>query len=186
MSDGANTQGVAANIRLPRLDDMADLTSLVKGAGGAAFVLVLDQVQDPHNLGALLRTAEAAGVHGVIVPDRRSAPLSGTVAKASAGAVNHVPTLEVKNLARALDELKQAGMWILGLDASAKQTVFESDLTLPIALVIGGEGTGMRRLTREHCDLLLRLPMHGAIASLNASVAGSIAMFETVRQRTHH
>jgi 23S rRNA (guanosine2251-2'-O)-methyltransferase len=162
---------------------MAELLALPRQDHTDAFILVLDQVQDPHNFGALLRTAEAAGVQAAIVPDRRSAPLSGTVAKTSAGALSHLPILEVKNLVRALDDLRQAGIWVIGLDAAAHVSLFETDLAVPLALVIGGEGEGLRRLTREHCDLLLKLPMRGAIESLNASVAGSIALFEGVRQR---
>jgi 23S rRNA (guanosine2251-2'-O)-methyltransferase len=183
IAPGANTQGVMALVDIPRLGTMDDVLAAAIAAPQKAFILVLDQVQDPHNFGALLRTAEAVGVQAVVVPDRRSAPLSGTVAKASAGAVNHLPILEVKNLVRALEEFKRAGIWVIGLDASAKVTLFDADLTVPIALAIGGEGGGLRRLTRERCDLLLRLPMRGAIESLNASVAGSIAMYEGVRQR---
>ncbi len=183
IAPGANTQGVMALVDIPRLGTMDDVLAAAIAAPQKAFILVLDQVQDPHNFGALLRTAEAVGVQAVVVPDRRSAPLSGTVAKTSAGAVNHLPILEVKNLVRALEEFKRAGIWVIGLDASAKVTLFDADLTVPIALAIGGEGGGLRRLTRERCDLLLRLPMRGAIESLNASVAGSIAMYEGVRQR---
>jgi 23S rRNA (guanosine2251-2'-O)-methyltransferase len=186
MAPGATMQGVAALVDIPRLETMDDLCAATGRGRGDAFILVLDQVQDPHNFGALLRTAEAAGVQAVIVPNRRSAPLSGTVAKTSAGALSHLPILEVTNLVRALDELKQEGIWIMGLDASAQASVFDSDLTVPLALTIGGEGEGLRRLTREHCDLLLRLPMRGVVESLNASVAGSIAMFEAVRQREAH
>jgi 23S rRNA (guanosine2251-2'-O)-methyltransferase len=183
VAPGANTQGVAALVETPHLDRMEDLLALIRERTGHAFVLVLDQVQDPHNLGALLRTAEAAGVHAAIVPDRRSAPLTGTVAKTSAGALSHLPILKVTNLVRALDELKQSGIWVIGLDAAARMSLFEADLSVPLALVIGGEGEGLRRLTRDHCDLLVRVPMHGSIASLNASVAGSIALYEGVRQR---
>lgn len=186
ISPGANTQGLAALVEIPRLEKMDDLITAALAAHGGAFILVLDQVQDPHNLGALLRTAEAAGVQAVVVPDRRSAPLSGTVAKTSAGALSYLPIVQVKNLVRALGELKQAGIWIVGLDASARIPLFEADLTVPLALAVGGEEGGLRRLTRDHCDLLLRLPMRGAIQSLNASVAGAIAMFEKVRQDEAH
>jgi 23S rRNA (guanosine2251-2'-O)-methyltransferase len=183
VAPGANTQGVAALVETPHLDSMDDLLALTRQREEDAFILILDQVQDPHNFGALLRTAEAAGVQAVVVPDRRSAPLSGTVAKTSAGALSHLPILKVNNLTRALEELKQSGIWAIGLDAAARMSLFEADLAIPLGLVIGGEGEGLRRLTRDHCDLLVRLPMHGSITSLNASVAGSIALYEGVRQR---
>jgi 23S rRNA (guanosine2251-2'-O)-methyltransferase len=183
VAPGANTQGVAALVETPHLDSMEELLTLTHDRREVAFILILDQMQDPHNFGALLRTAEAAGVQAVVVPDRRSAPLSGTVAKTSAGALSHLPILTVNNLVRALDELKQSGIWVMGLDAAARVSLFEADLSVPLALVVGGEGEGLRRLTRDHCDLLVGLPMRGAIASLNASVAGSIALYEGVRQR---
>jgi 23S rRNA (guanosine2251-2'-O)-methyltransferase len=183
MAPGANMQGAAALVDMPVLDSVDDLMATATRGTTAPFFLVLDQIQDPHNFGALLRTADAAGVHAVVVPERRSAPLSGTVAKTSAGALSYVPILEVINLVRTLDELKRKGVWVAGLDASSPLTVFEADLTAPLALVIGGEGEGLRRLTRERCDLLLSLPMRGSIESLNASVAGSVAMYEALRQR---
>lgn len=179
----ATMQGIAALVRIRRLQSISEMLSLTSGAGQDALVLVLDQIQDPHNLGALLRSAEAAGVQGVVVPSRRSAPLSGTVAKASAGALSHLPILEVTNLARAMEDLRQAGLWLVGLEGSARTSLFASDLRIPLALVVGGEGGGLRRLTQESCDLLVHLPMHGVVESLNASVAGSIALFEVVRQR---
>lgn len=183
LAPGESTQGVAAEIVERRVRDVADLLARVAVRSQAPFLLVLDQIQDPHNVGALLRTADAAGVQGVIMPERRSAPISGTVARASAGAVSHLPIVQAKNLARALDEIRDAGIWIAGLDAAATQTVFEADVGGPIAIVVGSEGEGMRRLTRERCDFFLRIPMQGAIESLNASVAGAIALYEVVRQR---
>jgi 23S rRNA (guanosine2251-2'-O)-methyltransferase len=176
---------VAAEIDLPKVNGVGELIRATEHAPGAPFLLALDRVQDPHNLGALLRTAEAAGVAGMIVPQSRSAALTGTVVKTSAGAAARVPVLSVPNLVRTLDEVKRAGVWTAGLDRDADQTVFEADLTVPLLLVVGGEGEGLRRLTRERCDLLLRLPMAGSIASLNASVAGAIAMYEVVRQRLY-
>ena len=184
MSPGSIMQGVAAYARLPLLADFEDLLQCVGSSSEAPFILLLDQIQDPHNFGALLRSSEAAGVQAVIVPDRRSAPLSGTVAKTSAGALSVLPILRVTNLVRTIDDLKKAGIWIAGLDASAHMSVYDADLTIPLALAIGSEGSGLRRLTSERCDLLLRLPMQGVIQSLNASVAGSIALFERVRQRS--
>jgi 23S rRNA (guanosine2251-2'-O)-methyltransferase len=150
---------------------------------GAPFILALDQVQDPHNLGALIRSAVAAGAHGLLFPAHRSAPLSGTVAKVSAGTVFNLPIAQVTNLAQALSDLKGAGLWAVGLDMEARDEVYEVDLTVPLCLVVGSEGEGLRRLTRDRCDLLARLPMPGPAESLNASVAGGIALFEVVRQR---
>ncbi len=184
LAPGGHSQGVAALVAIPRLEHVRDAFALAQARAGEPFLLILDHVQDPHNFGALLRTGEGAGVQAVIVPDRRSAPLTGAVAKTSAGALSHVPIVEVNNLVRAIDEIKRAGIWVMGLDASADVSLFDADLTVPLALAIGGEEVGLRRLTREHCDLVVRLPMQGQIESLNASVAGSVAMFETVRQRT--
>jgi 23S rRNA (guanosine2251-2'-O)-methyltransferase len=178
-----STQGVAAEVGE---QPAADLEDLIAAAGAEpSFLLLLDQIQDPHNVGALIRTANAAGVHGVILPERRAAPLSGTVAKASAGAVVFTPTARAPNLVGAMDRLRRSGVWTMGLDDSARVSIYEADLTAPLALVIGGESAGLRRLTREHCDSLLRIPMTGAVESLNASVAGAIAMYEVVRQRRH-
>jgi 23S rRNA (guanosine2251-2'-O)-methyltransferase len=183
MSLGATTQGVAASVTIRRIETIEGVLAEAAKSDREAFILILDQIQDPHNFGALLRSAEATGIHAVVVPERRSAPITGTVAKTSAGALSLVPILEVTNLVRTLDELKRAGIWVVGLDVASKVTLFDADLTVPLALVIGSEGDGLRRLTRERCDLLVRLPMHGVISSLNASVAGAITMFECVRQR---
>jgi 23S rRNA (guanosine2251-2'-O)-methyltransferase len=183
LAPGQNTQGAAAQVVTRTLPDVQSLLATLPEPETAPFLLVLDQIQDPHNLGALLRTAEGAGVHGVILPERHSAPLSGTVAKVSAGALNHVRIVEVTNLARALDKIRQGGIWVAGLEGTAPQSLFTADLTVPAALVVGGEGSGLRRLTRERCDFLVHLPLLGSIESLNAAVAGSIAMYEAVRQR---
>lgn len=180
----ATMQGVAALVSLHLVDSIERVVELSSRVRAEPFLLVLDQVQDPHNFGALLRSAEATGIQAVVVPERRSAPLAGTVAKTSAGALSLLPIFEATNLARALDELKESGVWLIGLDADASVDLFKADLTLPLALIIGSEGKGLRRLTKERCDLLVRLPMHGSIESLNASVAGSVAMFECVRQRS--
>lgn len=183
LAPGQSTQGVAAEVIERRLDDIGALLDLVKHRAEPAFLLILDQLQDPHNVGALLRTADAAGVQGIVIPERRSAPISGTVARVSAGAVSHLPIVEATNLARTLREIRDAGIWIAGLDGEARQSIFEADLRVPIAIVVGSEGEGLRRLTRAHCDFLLRIPMFGAIESLNASVAGSIVLYEVTRQR---
>lgn len=183
LAPGQNTQGVAAQITPRRVEGLSDLLARTLSAARQPFLIALDQIQDPHNLGALLRTADAAGVQGALVPARRSAPLSGVVAKASAGAISYLPVVEVPNLVRALEEVRSAGIWTIGLEAGGGESIFKTDLTVPVTLVIGSEGMGLRRLTREHCDLLVTLPMLGKVESLNASVAGSIAMYETVRQR---
>ena len=146
-------------------------------------MILLDELEDPHNLGALLRTAEAAGVHGVLIPKRRSVSLSATVAKTSAGAIEYVPVAKIGNISQEIRELKERGLWIAGADMTGEQSYDEADLTGPLVLVIGGEGQGISRLAREACDFLVRLPMAGKLNSLNASVAGSILMYESMRQR---
>jgi 23S rRNA (guanosine2251-2'-O)-methyltransferase len=147
------------------------------------FLLILDEIEDPHNLGALIRTAECAGAHGVIVPKHRSAPISATVTKTSAGATAHIPIALVTNIVTTIDELKKEGLWITGLDAAGEKLYTQVEYTGPTALVVGNEGRGIRRLVKEHCDFLVRIPLLGKIASLNASVAGAIVMYEVVRQR---
>jgi 23S rRNA (guanosine2251-2'-O)-methyltransferase len=148
------------------------------------LIIVLDGVEDPHNLGAVMRTAEACGASGLVVPDRHSAPLSVAVVKASAGASAYVPISRVKNLVNALDEMKERGLWIVGVDPAGTQDWTGFDYKGPIALVLGGEHRGLRRLVREHCDVLIRLPMVGKIASLNISVAAAVVLYEALRQRT--
>jgi 23S rRNA (guanosine2251-2'-O)-methyltransferase len=146
-------------------------------------VIVLDGVEDPHNFGAVIRTAEAGNVSGIVVPERHSAPLSDTVAKASAGALAHVPVVRVGNLVSFLDQIKKKGVWVVGVDASGEKLWTEFDYTGPIALVFGGEHRGLRRLVREHCDAVVRLPMLGKIESLNISVTAGVVLYEVVRQR---
>jgi 23S rRNA (guanosine2251-2'-O)-methyltransferase len=147
------------------------------------LLVVLDGVEDPHNFGAVLRTAEACGASGVIVPERHSAPLSATVVKASAGAAAYIPVVRVVNIVSALEELKKRGLWIVGLDPSAGKLWTEFDCRGPVVLVLGGEHRGIRRLVREHCDVLVRLPMLGKLASVNVSVAAGVMLYEVVRQR---
>lgn len=179
-----HTQGIAAQIHSLRELDLHDLLIRTRQSERTPFLLALDQIQDPHNLGALLRTADAAGVHGVLTPDRRSAPLSGTVAKVSAGAISYVNVSRVTNLSRALLSIKESNIWVVGLDGEASESLYDLDLSIPLVMVLGNEGSGLRRLTRQHCDFLAHLPMAGHVGSLNASVAGSIAMYEVVRQRS--
>ena len=159
------------------------LEELVRGAKAAPLLVVLDGIEDPHNVGAIVRTADAAGVDGVVIQSRRSAALGGAAAKASAGAVSYVKIAEVVNIARAVEELKELGVWTVGLAGDAPGTYDTIDFTAPSALVLGAEGTGLRRLVRERCDLLASIPMQGQVESLNVSVAAGVTLFEAVRQR---
>ncbi len=180
LTRGAVHQGIVAEIEAARPLAIGDI---VAGAGRALLVVVLDGVEDPHNLGAILRTLDAAGADGLVRQSRRAAPLGGAAAKASAGAVAHVKIAEVVNIARALETLKAAGVWTVGLAGEASTSLFEVDLTLPTALVVGAEGAGLRRLVRERCDRLVAIPLRGHVSSLNVSVATGIALFEALRQR---
>ena len=173
-------QGVVAELQKP---DAMDVRDLIAGAKGAPLIVVLDGIEDPHNVGAILRTVDAAGADGIVRQLRHAAPLGGAAAKASAGAVSHVKVAEVVNIARALEGLKEAGVWTVGLAGDAAKHYDEIDLTLPTALVLGAEGTGLRRLVRERCDWLVSIPMLGHVQSVNVSVAAGIALFEAVRQR---
>ncbi|PWB75554.1 23S rRNA (guanosine(2251)-2'-O)-methyltransferase RlmB [candidate division GN15 bacterium] len=161
-----------------------DLLTLLGKLSEPAFLLVLDEVQDPHNLGACLRSAAAAGVHAVVVPKDRSVSLTDTVRRIACGAADHVPFHQVTNLARTLDQLRKLGIWIAGASGSASNSIFEANFTGPLALVMGSEGSGLRRLTAEKCDLLVRIPMTDRVESLNVSVAAGICLFEAVRQRS--
>jgi 23S rRNA (guanosine2251-2'-O)-methyltransferase len=181
LAGGARHQGVAA--RVEAAAQPADLHELLEGLDQPPFLLLLDGVTDPHNLGACLRSADAMGVHAVVVPKDRSAGLTPTVAKAASGAAETVPLISVTNLARAMEELKDAGVWLLGAAGDAPQSLFEVRLEGPIGWVLGAEGEGMRRLTRERCDALVRIPMLGQVESLNVSVAAALCLYETRRQR---
>lgn len=177
-------QGVVARYEAAKPTSEAELPGLIEAANGKALLLVLDGVQDPHNLGACLRSAAAAGVTAVVIPKDKAAPVNATVRKTSAGAADRIPIVSVTNLARTLRAIKDAGVWVYGLDGEAKGPIYATDLTGNVALVMGGEGEGMRRLTREHCDGLVMIPMPGEMESLNVSVATGIALFEAVRQRS--
>lgn len=183
LSGHARHQGIAADYEVPAAKSEHDLAHLLDAAGDNALFLVLDGVTDPHNLGACLRSAAAAGVAAVIVPKDRAVGITPVVRRASAGAADRVPLVEVTNLARSLRQLKDAGVWLTGLAGDAKRALYDIDLRGSSALVIGGEGEGMRRLTREACDRLACIPMPGAVESLNVSVATGIALFEAARQR---
>jgi 23S rRNA (guanosine2251-2'-O)-methyltransferase len=174
-------QGVVADV-----PDVASYSveELVRGAAAAPLIAVLDGIEDPHNLGAILRTADAAGADGVVMQTRRSAALGGAAAKASAGAIAYVRIAEVVNIARAVEELKALGVWTVGLAGEASTSYEAVDFTLPTALVFGAEGQGLRRLVRDRCDHLAAIPLHGHVGSLNVSVAAGIALFEAVRQRS--
>ncbi len=180
LADGGVHQGVVAEI-----SDRAELSveDLVRGASGPPLIVVLDGIEDPHNVGAILRTADAAGVDGVVRQSRRAAPLSGATAKASAGAVAHVRIADVVNIARALEELKSLHVWTVGLTGDAPQRYDQIDLTAPTAFVLGSEGTGLRRLVRETCDWVASIPMLGHVESLNVSVAAGVVLYEALRQR---
>ena len=178
---GGVHQGVVADVDELRED--WSIKELVRQASGTPLLIVLDGIEDPQNVGAIFRTANAVGADGVIVQSRRSAALGGAAAKASAGAIAHVRIAEVVNIARALDELKELGVWTVGLAGEATTLYYSIDLTAPTALVLGAEGTGLRRLVREKCDWLARIPMVGQVGSLNVSVAAGVALFEVARQR---
>ena len=183
MSVTHSHQGVIAIAAVREYADVEDILNAAQEKGEAPLIVVCDELSDPHNLGAVIRTAECAGAHGVIIPKRRSAGLTAVVAKTSAGAVSHVPVARVANLTACLKELKQAGIWVYGTAVNARQSIYQADLKGPAAIVIGSEGTGMGRLVDETCDLLLSIPMKGKLNSLNASAAAAILLYEAVRQR---
>ena len=177
------SQGVLAIVGETAVADVEDVLLVAKSRGEQPLLLILDEIEDPHNIGALLRTAECAGVHGAILLKHHAPPLTATVAKASAGATFHLPIARVANLAQTITQLKEQGLWVVGTDASAEKTFYDYDYSGPTAIVIGSEGKGMRRLVREMCDVLVRIPLYGKIESLNASVAGALVMFEAARGR---
>ncbi|MBI3585708.1 MAG: 23S rRNA (guanosine(2251)-2'-O)-methyltransferase RlmB [Ignavibacteriales bacterium] len=179
----ATAQGVAAIAATQQYIEIEDIIKASQSKNESPFILILDEIEDPHNLGALIRTAECAGVHGVIIPKHHTATVNQTVAKSSAGASLHLPIAKVTNIAQALDVLKSEGLWIVGTDMSGDKMYYEANLEGPLAIVIGNEGKGIRRLVREKCDYLVTIPMYGKIESLNASVAGGLVLFEAARAR---
>jgi len=183
LADGMNHQGVVLEVALPEELSENDLKVAVEHLSENALFLVLDNVQDPHNLGACLRTADATGVHGIIITKDNAVGITPTVCKVASGAAETVPVYVVTNLARTLRWLKTEGVWVVGTAGEAKSTLFKSDFTVPMALVIGAEEKGMRRLTREQCDFLVKLPMLGTVESLNLSVATGVLLYEVLRQR---
>ena len=183
MCKGASHQGIIASGACAEYVTVEDILKVSERKGTAPFIIICDEIEDPHNLGAIIRTAEAAGADGIIIPKRRSASLNATVFKTSAGAASWLPVARVANLGAVIDELKKKGIWIYGTDASGSDYT-ETSFTGATALVIGSEGFGMGRLIRDKCDFLVKLPMYGKITSLNASVAAGIFMYEAVRQRS--
>jgi 23S rRNA (guanosine2251-2'-O)-methyltransferase len=182
----ATTQGVIAFIPARPTADLERVLASLAEHHTTGFLLILDQIEDPQNLGALVRTAECAGVHCVIIPKHHAASITPAVVKASAGATEHIPITEVTNVVATVDRLKEAGFWIVGLAGEGDKAYNEPDYTLPVVLVVGNEGRGVRRLVKEHCDHLVRIPLFGKVGSLNASVAGALGMYEVVRQRTRN
>ncbi len=183
MLEGINHQGVVAQVASYDYVEVEDILAKAHEKSQVPFLLILDEIEDPHNLGSIIRTADCTGVHGIIIPKRRSAGLTATVSKISAGAVEYVPVARVTNIAQTIEQLKEKGIWVAGTDVSAKQDVYQTDFKMPIALVIGNESTGIGRLIKEKCDFLVKLPMEGHINSLNASVAAGVMMYEINRQR---
>jgi len=178
-----HSQGIVASVSPKEYTDIDEIVERVKARGEKLFLLLLDGIEDPQNLGAIIRSADGAGVHAVVIPKRRAASVTSTVAKTSAGAVEHIPICRVNNLNDLIRNLKDDRVWVVGLDEKGEQEYTKADFTLPTALVIGGEGGGLSRLVKENCDYLVKIPMLGKISSLNASVSAALVMYEVVRQR---
>ena len=183
LSDNNNHQGIVIEVEMPGEMSESDLKTAVENLSETALFLVLDNVQDPHNLGACLRTADATGVHGVIITKDNATGITPTVCKVASGAAETVPVYQVTNLSRTLRWLKGEGLWIMGAAGETAETVYKTDFTVPMALVVGAEGKGLRRLTKEQCDVLVSVPMKGQVDSLNLSVATGVLLYEAVRQR---
>ncbi|MCK5889475.1 MAG: 23S rRNA (guanosine(2251)-2'-O)-methyltransferase RlmB [Methylococcales bacterium] len=184
MADGKNHQGIVVEIEIPSVHSEDELKHRVKTMEEVPFFLVLDQVQDPHNLGACLRTADAAGVQGIIITKDNASGITPTVCKVACGAAETVPVYQVTNLARTLRWLKDQNIWLMGTSGETEQSIFSADLTLPLAIIMGTEGTGMRRLTEQQCDFLVKIPMVGQVESLNVSVAAGVMIYEAFKQRS--
>ncbi len=178
-------QGVIAYVAAYRYYEVDEVINRARAKDEKPFLILLDEIEDPHNLGSVLRTANAVGAHGVIIPKRRSVGLTATVAKTSAGAIEYVPVAKVTNLARTIDKLKEQGIWVIGADMDGEDVHYNCDLKGNICIVIGSEGKGISRLVKEKCDFLVRLPMMGEVSSLNASVAAAVLMYEAIRQREY-
>jgi 23S rRNA (guanosine2251-2'-O)-methyltransferase len=184
LANSKDHQGVVAIVAARSASSLDDVLQRANAAGGShGLIVLLDGVEDPHNLGAIVRTALAAGAHGVVIPERRAVGLTDTVARASAGALAHLPIARVTNLARAMEELKEAGFWLVGLDETAEKSYTQVDYTSSMGIVLGGEGQGLHELTRKRCDFVVSLPTTGPVKSLNVSVAAGVVLFEALRQR---
>lgn len=183
LSGTSRHQGVVASVAAYRYAELEDILEKAADLQEAPFCILLDEIADPHNLGSILRTADAVGAHGVIIPKRRSVGLTQSVAKSSTGAIEHVPVARVTNMSRTMDELKKRGLWLAGTDASGTEDFRGWNADMPLGLIIGSEGKGMSRLVKEKCDFLLKIPMKGHVTSLNASVAASLLMYEVYRKR---
>lgn len=186
LADSKDHQGVVAVVAAQGARTLEDILAAVESRsaqGEKGLIVLLDGVEDPHNLGAIIRTALAAGAHGVVIPERRAAGLTDTVARSSAGALSHLPVAKVTNLGRAMEELKREGYWLVGLEERADKNYTEADYTSPVGIVLGGEGKGLHDLTRKRCDFLVSLPTTGPVKSLNVSVAAGVVLFEALRQR---
>ena len=186
LADSKDHQGIVALVAARAagtLDEILAVANAGTGRGEKGLIVLLDGVEDPHNLGAVIRTSLAAGAHGVVIPERRAAGLTDTVARASAGALAHLPVAKVTNLARTMEELKEAGYWLVGLDERGDKNYTDVDYTSPTGIVLGGEGKGLHELTRKRCDFVVSLPTTGPVKSLNVSVAAGVVLFEALRQR---
>ena len=187
LANSKDHQGVVAVAAARAATTLEDILAGANSAHGQeGLIVLLDGVEDPHNLGAIIRTALAAGAHGVVIPERRAAGLTDAVARSSAGALAHLPVAKVTNLARAMEELKEAGYWLVGLDEKADKNYTEVDYTSPVGIVLGSEGQGLHELTRKRCDFVVSLPTSGPVKSLNVSVAAGVVLFEALRQRNAH
>ncbi|WP_078433091.1 23S rRNA (guanosine(2251)-2'-O)-methyltransferase RlmB [Metabacillus halosaccharovorans] len=178
-----NHQGVIAQVAAYEYVHVDDILNVAEQRGELPFLLLLDEIEDPHNLGSIMRTADAVGAHGIVIPKRRAVGLTATVAKSSTGAIEHIPVARVTNMARTIDELKEKGLWIVGTDAKGADDYRNLDGKMSLALIIGSEGKGIGRLIKEKCDFLIKMPMVGHVTSLNASVAASLLMYEVYRKR---
>ena len=183
MSETGNHQGVIAQVPPMDYAEVDDILKIAEERGEPPFIVILDRIADPHNLGSVIRTANCAGVHGVIISRHDSAPVTAVAAKASAGAVEFTPVARVNNLARTIDDLKKKGIWVTGADAAGDRSLYEADLAGPVAIVIGSEGEGISRLVAEKCDFLVKIPMRGNVNSLNASVAAALMIYEAAKKR---
>ena len=183
LASDATTQGVVAIVSSQQYVSLETILNIAEERSEKGFILILDELEDPQNLGALVRTAECAGVHGVVIPKHHAASVTGAVVKASAGATEHMAMAEVTNIVTTIEELKKLNYWVIGLDAAGEKLYTEVDYKTPTALIVGSEGKGIRRLVREHCDFLVKIPLYGKVGSLNASVAGALAMYEVAKQR---